>query len=231
MAKVQWKRASVFEPSTYATELQEASAVIHSMGVLLEGGDYKKGLNGGVKDALCGLVKGSNPMTKDPNSSYDRMNRQSAVTTATAFSDSFSDACRKPYVLISAEKTSDLIPDGYITSKRRAEAEISDLSNLRPIFLRPAFMYETASDRQFGMGKGPSPRDAVAEALKLGYGAQTAARSFFPGLPQLIQPPLDVRIVAEAAVDALNEDIEGVIALAALKRFSDSKGGAKGAFC
>lgn len=223
MSKVQWKRADVFEPSTYINELEKASAVIHSMGILLEGGNYKHGLNGGVKDALCGLVKGSNPMAKDPNFSYDKMNRLSAVLTATAFSDTFPMTERKPYVMVSAEKTSDLIPDGYITSKRMAEAEISDLANLRSIFLRPAFMYESSGDRQFGIHKS-TPRDAVAEALKVGFGAQTVARSFFPALPQLIQPPLSVSVVAEAAVDALNEDIEGVIALAALKRFSDSKG-------
>ncbi|AOW06052.1 hypothetical protein B0I72DRAFT_138572 [Yarrowia lipolytica] len=222
MSKVQWKRADVFEPSTYTNELEKASAVIHSMGILLEGGNYKQGLNGGVKDALCGLVKGSNPMAKDPNFSYDKMNRLSAVLTATAFADTVPMDERKPYVMVSAEKTSNLIPDGYITSKRMAETEISDLTNLRSVFLRPAFMYESSGDRQFGIHKS-TPRDALAEALKVGFGAQTVARSFFPALPQFIQPPLSVNVVAEAAVDALNEDIEGVIALAALKRFSDSK--------
>lgn len=55
---VKWNKASVFDPSSYAHLLAESTAVVHSMGVLLEGGKYKEHVRSGNVLGLVGDVLG-----------------------------------------------------------------------------------------------------------------------------------------------------------------------------
>lgn len=53
--KVQWEKADILDPNTYTPYLKDTSAIVHSMGILLEA-DYKHLLQGRVSLAT-GLWK------------------------------------------------------------------------------------------------------------------------------------------------------------------------------
>ncbi|GMG38650.1 unnamed protein product [Ambrosiozyma monospora] len=150
--KVNWVKADVFKPETYQDYLKEADAVVHSIGVLLENPDYKKAVRStdGITKQFQNLFSSPNPMKKVSsekylNSSYDKMNVESAVVlgeTLIEVKEKLKSDKAPAFVYISADKA---IPgtNGYIESKRQAEYEIYQMQpKLRPIFMRPGFMYD-----------------------------------------------------------------------------------------
>jgi hypothetical protein len=82
--RVSWHRASAFEPDSYADLVSGSSAVVHTLGILLEDTGYKRAVRDGdifgVARALVNGVKGDgNPMktTQERRAGYDGMNRDS----------------------------------------------------------------------------------------------------------------------------------------------------------
>lgn len=98
---VKWHRADILKPSTYKDELQDADAVVHSMGILLEA-DYKGVLQGkepvwaGLSRAFSATKKGSQnpleqkegedlePQESDGQITYELMNRDSGMLLSPA---------------------------------------------------------------------------------------------------------------------------------------------------
>lgn len=76
-SKVEWHKANVFEPSTYSGKLEGASAIVHSMGILIEE-DYK-GVLTGKEPIISGLKKAFDNREKDRGAqlTYESMNRDS----------------------------------------------------------------------------------------------------------------------------------------------------------
>lgn len=81
---VKWHRASAFEPESYASLIGESTAVVHTLGILLEDAGYKKAVRGGSafgvgKALLGGLFGTPSPLrTKEERRrGYDGMNRDS----------------------------------------------------------------------------------------------------------------------------------------------------------
>ncbi|KDE06709.1 hypothetical protein MVLG_03055 [Microbotryum lychnidis-dioicae p1A1 Lamole] len=137
-SKVEWRAGTPFDPSTYASLLPSCTAVVSTLGTLLET-NYKE--NGqanpfGVLRGVVDNVLGSrgNPLAKSANErSYERINRDAAVIMASAFvnssSPSGSPSRRSPFVYISAEDIfRPFVPSRYISTKRQAESLISSLS-------------------------------------------------------------------------------------------------------
>ncbi|GME71207.1 unnamed protein product [Ambrosiozyma monospora] len=156
--KVNWVKADVFKPDTYKDHLKDKDAVVHSIGVLFENADYKQKVRS--KDGIFTQMKNfffpptpvekAPVIEKDSKFSYARMNVESAVILGKTFieaKEKSSDGKAPVFVYISADKK---VPgtNGYIESKRQAEKEVSELEpKLRPIFMRPGFMYdETVHD-------------------------------------------------------------------------------------
>jgi hypothetical protein len=54
-SKVSWQKGDILNPSTYTSHLENADAVIHSMGILLEA-DYK-GVVSGKESPIAGLQR------------------------------------------------------------------------------------------------------------------------------------------------------------------------------
>lgn len=97
---VKWHSADILKPSTYKDELQDADAVVHSMGILLEA-DYKGVLQGkepimaGLSRAFSATKKGSQnpleqregedlePQESDGQITYELMNRDSGEPPST----------------------------------------------------------------------------------------------------------------------------------------------------
>jgi hypothetical protein len=148
---ITWKAADAFDPSTYSDVAKSCDAIVHTMGILLES-QYKGAGGGSMMQIWQGLKSGwgmgesSNPLKEDkPSSSkltYEKMNRDAALSVARTFSSTRTLGDLSPFVFISAEDIfRPIISSKYIETKRQAEEGISEISdesdNIRPIFLRP----------------------------------------------------------------------------------------------
>lgn len=82
--RVSWHKASAFEPEQYSQIIQNQTAVVHCLGILLEDAGYKKAVKDGnifgVAKAIGGSLFGSSPPLKGKEESrrgYEGMNRDS----------------------------------------------------------------------------------------------------------------------------------------------------------
>ena len=187
------------------------------MGILMEA-DYK-GVVRGTESPLAGLRKAFSPSVdrgvdplskaegediKPPNPkdqfSYEVMNRDSAITLAKhANAENVGTFC-----YISAIAAPPGLPSRYISTKREAERAIEEnFPQMRNIFVRPPFMYD--SSRKFTVG--------VAAATGLGTLFNGVTRGMFGGLMGAGGiKPLKVDTVAEAVVEALgDETVKGAV--------------------
>lgn len=207
LSQIKWAKGDVFDPTTYTSELEDADAVIHSMGTIFNDSGYKSSLNS--QSSVCDFarklpslvssaLKGANPLEK---SNFDRLNRDSAIILAKEFSK-VSKERQLPFVYISAHDWNPLVDPRYISSKREAEFALSNISNLRSVFLRPGLMFDKKSDFSH-------PRNLLGAGLDLG-------RTVCKELPK----PLTTETVASAAIEAIQDDtIEGVVSLEALSDY------------
>lgn len=215
--KVSWERADILEPSTYAPLLKGSDYVVHSLGILLEA-DYK-GVISGRESPISGLQKafasardrGVDPIHSQPGAaikppnpkdqlSYEVMNRDSAISLAKhAAAENTSAFC-----YISAAAGAPVLPQRYISTKREAESAIAtNFPEMRGIFMRPPFMYDSS------------------RKITMGIAAAAGAASVFNSLTGNIlkgfmgaagTKPLQVETVAEAVVEALaDETIKGPV--------------------
>lgn len=148
---MQWRKADAFEPDTYRALAAECTAVVHTIGILMES-DYK-GQGSSFQGIWRGLAKGwglsagTNPLTS-PNDrlSYERMNRDSALTVAHTVKEAQASKQRThvPFVYLSAaDIMRPVISARYTATKYEAEQQITRLADdvLRPVFMRPGLMY------------------------------------------------------------------------------------------
>lgn len=87
VSRVQWHRASAFEPDTFADLISNKTAVVHTLGILLEDAGYKAAVRSGnplgvlkaVAQGVLGSGVDSNPLktTAEKRRGYDAMNRDS----------------------------------------------------------------------------------------------------------------------------------------------------------
>ncbi|KAJ9151922.1 NAD(P)-binding protein [Pleurostoma richardsiae] len=227
--KVTWERADVFQPATYAPLLKGANYVVHSLGILLEA-DYKGVLQGrespisGLRKAFSpaksqaaapnplerGSGEGVNPPKSAQQLTYELMNRDSAVLLARAAAEEKVGA----FAYVSAYGGAPVLPARYISTKREAESIIArEFPEMRGVFLRPPFMYDSS------------------RPLTLPLAAGTAVGSFFNGLTggalgsfmgTAGVKPLKVEVVAEATVEALNEEaVRGPVEIAQIEELAD----------
>ncbi|KAH6693697.1 NAD dependent epimerase/dehydratase family protein [Plectosphaerella plurivora] len=210
---VTWERADILRPATYAPLLKGADYVVHSMGILLEA-DYK-GLVSGREPPIAGFQKVFAPVkdrgvrspmeqkageedlhTANPNDqfSYEIMNRDSAVMLAKQAAAENAGA----FLYLSAAGGAPVLPARYITTKREAESTIStEFPRMRGVFLRAPFMYD--SSRSFTL-----PMAAMTFGGTLFNSVTRGAFSGFLGAAAA--KPLPVETVAEAAVEALEDE-------------------------
>ncbi|KAI0036355.1 mitochondrial protein [Vararia minispora EC-137] len=156
-SKVDWQQADAFRPETYTHLLPGVTAVVHTLGTLLEDTKYKDALRkGDVLGALTSFVRstllpgGRNPLEAGAEKSYERLNRDAALCVAEAFFDSKSETPatgQRAFVFLSAEDIfRPLIPARYIETKREAEAALGRMVALRPehfrtVYVRPSLVY------------------------------------------------------------------------------------------
>ncbi|WVR03372.1 hypothetical protein IAU60_000363 [Kwoniella sp. DSM 27419] len=147
--RVQWHSASAFEPSSYRSLVEGSTAVVHTLGILLEDSGYKQSVRSGdVLGLARSLVKASglgggngNPLKteEERRKGYEGMNRDSALKVLDTFlSTRINSTPSGPsmsaggpstpssFVYISAaDAFRPLVPSRYIETKREAELEIA----------------------------------------------------------------------------------------------------------
>ncbi|KAJ5584184.1 uncharacterized protein N7459_003984 [Penicillium hispanicum] len=215
-SSVEWAKADLLKPESYKPFLNNATAVVHSMGILLEA-DYKgvvqgrEPIVGGLQRAFSSSKLGSqNPLSRkegealepkerDGQLTYELMNRDSAIALAQESSNEHVPA----FVYISAAAGAPALPARYITTKRAAEDTIAaNLPQLRSIFIRPGFMYD--SSRKFTLPI------ALSGFVASEFNSLLGNRLSFLGA--LAEKPLKVDTVGEAVVEALeDESTRGVV--------------------
>lgn len=107
------------------------------------------------------------------------------------------------FAFISAAAGAPVVPERYVTSKRDAEALISSsLPDLRSIFIRPTFMYDSSRKLTLPIALGGIVGSEVNALL--------GGRLSFLGM--MTAKPLNVNIVSEAVVEAIGDDnAQGVV--------------------
>ncbi|OLY79453.1 hypothetical protein AYI68_g6478 [Smittium mucronatum] len=124
---MKWVKGNVFEPETYAHELADCDAVVHSMGILMES-DYKKVVNLSLTASKPQAPTGGiNRMT------FESMNKDSALILAKTASETSVNT----FVYLSAHSAPPLLDPRYMKTKREAEHELSNSFKFRSVFLRP----------------------------------------------------------------------------------------------
>ncbi|KAL8937287.1 MAG: hypothetical protein Q9211_003758 [Gyalolechia sp. 1 TL-2023] len=214
---VSWQKADILKPATYTAFLKDADAVVHSMGILLEA-DYKGVLTGkesiwsGLSRAFSASKGGSQnplerkegeelrPQEKDGQLTYELMNRDSAITLAQEASFQHVPS----FVYISAAAGTPILPKRYITTKREAESTIaSSLPNLRSIFIRPGFLYDSSRTFTLPIAFAGSAGSMVNSMVG---GRLTAIAG------AAVEKPLKADLVAEAVVEAIEDNgVNGVV--------------------
>ncbi|KAH0603393.1 uncharacterized protein H6S33_007715 [Morchella sextelata] len=221
-AKVTWAKGNILIPASYRQHLVGATAVVHSMGILLEA-DYK-GVISGKESPIAGLRKAFDPsvgrahnLREEGDSaqlSYETMNRDSAITLAEEALSATNTV--KTFLYVSAAAGSFALPSRYISTKREAEAGIQKLSEngqkFRPLFLRPGFLYDSSRTVTMPlaglMGVTSAVDGLVGGRLKGMLGAAA-------------YKPLKVDVVADAAVEAIaDESVTGVVDVDEIERLS-----------
>jgi len=208
---VTWRSANILHPESYAADLRDAHAVVHSMGILLEA-DYKGVLSGresplsGLRRAFSPTKRGANlnPLSRAPGEAplapgepdgqitYELMNRDSAVTLARAAHEA---GGVKAFCYISAAAGAPILPGRYISTKREAESTIaSTYPRMRNVFFRPGFLYNAS--RTFTL-----PLAAVTYGGFLANSLTGGNLTWAMGAGGA--KPLNADLVAEAVVEAL----------------------------
>lgn len=223
--KVQWKRGDIFLPESYKDELVGAKSVVHSIGILLENDSYKKivGSEDGIINTVSQLFHNSgigstskteNPMAKNPangstdteeqspviDKTYARYNTESALVAAEALIENNKlEGIHPSFTYISADRGFPGLPSGYIQSKREAEYELYQLQpNIRPIFLRPGFMYDPSEAHSGNW------RNKIKTSLDLLNAVND--KLMFNALDGIVRPSISTVTVAKWCLDKIEDD-------------------------
>ncbi|GKZ24154.1 hypothetical protein AbraIFM66951_010946 [Aspergillus brasiliensis] len=215
-SSVEWAKADMLKPETYKPFLNGATAVVHSMGILLEA-DYK-GVVQGREPIISGLQKAfaaSKPGSQDPlqrregeplqvkerngQFTYELMNRDSAIALAQETLNEHVPT----FLYISAASGAPILPSRYITTKREAESIIAaKLPELRSVFVRAPFMYDES--RKFTL--------PIALGGFVGSQVNALLGNRLDFLGSMVTKPFQVDIVGEAVMEALDDDsVQGAL--------------------
>lgn len=189
--------------------MKDATSVVHSIGILLENQNYKKTINSNssILSEFSNFLKPSNPLTKSSFNSYESVNRDSAILLAETFQET-TNSSDPAFVYISADKGFPGLPKGYINSKREAEQEIQVLEKLRPILVRPGFMYDEVSNQD-------NVRSSIKTFVDIAnWGNSTLLGNKVGLFNELIRPTVSTQRVAEAIIYRIQDKtFKGVVTL------------------
>ncbi|OWB74423.1 hypothetical protein B5S31_g4215 [[Candida] boidinii] len=224
--KVNWTKGDIFKPETYRDKLYDCTSVVHTIGILLENQSYKNIVrsNDDALGEILSFFKTDNPMNKNSFNTYQKINTESCIVLAETLIDIIKEKNNNnnnnnnnnellssqinhfPFAYISADKKFPGIPSGYIESKRTTELELYSLQPLlRPVFLRPGFMYDNES----------TEADFRSKFKSLLNGMNLINNKLLNNsLSDLIRPTVSTQTVAKWCIDKIeDQEFHGPVSL------------------
>ncbi|EMR09011.1 hypothetical protein PNEG_02786 [Pneumocystis murina B123] len=198
--EVNWCKGDLNDPISIENHVKSASAIIYSVGTLLEN-RYKRFLSG--RDSLFSLFQ----LSQDEDLSYDKLNRDFAIQIADMASQMNKNI---PFVYLSAANTFPGIPRKYIESKREAEDYICSVQNIRPIIMRPGFIY--SKERPISLPLA-GIIDITSNISKL-----FCRKISFLGAAGV--KPLKVETVANAIIQSIHEEFKGIASVEHIEKLA-----------
>ena len=244
---IDWVNVDCLESEQMNTliETYKPTAYVHAVGALLEKSNYKSVIDPFTSIAsLAGMLGGNtssnanngnsssnesaHPITPD----YNVINRDSLSSVVdcvnrTTSSTSTTDTSSKiPFVFVSAFAAPPLVDQRYIESKREAEEILFSSRSLRPIVMRPGFLYSEERDWSMALA-GLLQLSSSAHKGPL-VGISSMVRSMLPpgvDMSFAVHPPLRVEILADAIVQSILEDsVFGILEGSDINNTSNSCG-------
>ncbi|KAJ2702886.1 hypothetical protein H4218_000598 [Coemansia sp. IMI 209128] len=202
--RVEWIRGDALEPESFREHLAGCTAVVHTVGVLLEN-DYKHMVN-----------LGSASSSSHGSTTYERANRDTALSVARV---ARTIQGLDTFVYISASDVLPLVSSRYISTKREAENELLEHKDrMRPIILRPGFMFASARPVSLPIAASLSIYNALYH--------RTPAGCLLKHTPfaKAASPALRREVVASAVTNAINDQrISGVLSIADIERIGNTR--------
>ncbi|KAF9365070.1 hypothetical protein BGX34_011492 [Mortierella sp. NVP85] len=205
--KVNWIQGDSLDPGTYKDAIRGSKAVVHTVGLLLEG-NYKDVVHsqslGDLAKNIQSAIHGQNPLEKGKTSktelTYEKINRDTALTVAKEAGKEGVES----FVYISAAFAPPIVPNRYITTKREAEhALLTDSSGFRPIIFRPGFL--STPDRPLTL-----PLAGLLQISSAVLGK--SLRGTIPLAQAASTPPFSMETLARAIMNAIeNDQIRGIV--------------------
>ncbi|KAI8644297.1 hypothetical protein BD408DRAFT_481473 [Parasitella parasitica] len=219
--KVQWASGNSLKPETYKDILKGVTAVVHSVGILMEN-DYKSVAQAqtlceaasGIPHMILGMKDHGNPLDpalKDhPRPTYEMMNRDTVKTVADEVSKL---PAINSFVYISASDVFPFIDPRYITTKREAERYLFQNEKFKTMVLRPGFMYNLQRPTAVPIAGALQFANAVTSPFK-------NAIASLPGGKTITTPPLQTEQVARAAIAAIESQQSGIFDVEGIEKLS-----------
>jgi nucleoside-diphosphate-sugar epimerase len=146
---------------------------------------------------------------------YNTVNRDSlaSVVKCVSFEASSNDRKKPPFVFVSAYAAPPLVDQRYIESKREGEEILFASNNIRPIVMRPGFLYSEERDWSMALA---GLLHIVSSAHKGPFvGISNMVRNIIPSMIDTKftnNSPLRVEILADAIVQGIaSEDCFGIL--------------------
>ncbi|KAJ2493466.1 hypothetical protein IWW37_000555 [Coemansia sp. RSA 2050] len=202
--RVQWIRGDALEPESFQEHLAGCTAVVHTVGVLLES-DYKHMVN-----------MGSASRSPHGPATYEQANRDTALSVARV---ARTIQGLDTFVYISASDVLPLVSSRYISTKREAESELLEhRDQMRPVILRPGFMFASARPVSLPIAASLSIYNALYH--------RTPAGCLLKHTPfaKAASPALRREVVANAVANAISDPrISGVLDIADIERIGNTR--------
>ena len=207
------------------------TAYVHTVGALLEKSHYKSIIEPFTGLAnLAGLMGGGGGFsntTREENEEeatpqmtpdYNVINRDTLASVVEcagvqqAQTES-PDAAKPPFVFVSAYAAPPLVDQRYIESKREGEEILFANNNVRPIVMRPGFLY--SEERDWSMALAGLLHIASSAHKGPLVGVSSMIKSMLPPMIDLKfahESPLRVEILADAIVQGIaSKDCFGIL--------------------
>ncbi|KAJ2849839.1 hypothetical protein IWW36_002352 [Coemansia brasiliensis] len=202
--QVQWIKGNALEPDTYKEHLAGCDAIVHSVGVLLET-SYKKLVNVGY-----------NSSSSYAAATYESANRDTALNVARAARET---PGVNTFAYISASDVLPFIDSRYISTKREVERELlAHQDQMRPIILRPGFMFSSARPITLPIAAGMEAFQTLYDRTPLGCVLKHTP------VAKAAHSVLRREVVADAIINGISDPkVSGVLEIADIKRIGSAQ--------
>ncbi|EDO18196.1 hypothetical protein Kpol_543p25 [Vanderwaltozyma polyspora DSM 70294] len=222
--EVKWESCDIFKPDSYYHLLSENPNIVHSVGILFENDIYKKIIRGSFSEFLKYLQNhkpslDKNPLIdRDPNMTYEMVNKKSALILADAFSEILqkqhsgrllNEKASPTFTYISADRGFPLVPDAYINSKRDTESELKNYNDVfRSIIMRPGFMYDEYSNNA-------DPSYLIRRGIEaMNCANHVVFNNKFDFINNQVRPAVSAQQVSKSVMDHIvDKNYNGVVSL------------------